>query len=424
MVPPGAFSKRAARMGQHGWVCPTPPGCGLVGPMAVSKKVQEFMRSASWIRRMFEQGNLLKQKHGADAVFDFSLGNPDLPPPPEFTRALQEVAAELPGRHRYMPNAGFPETRAAIAARVAASHGVDPGPNGVIMAVGAAGALNSVLKALLDPGSEVIVFVPFFPEYRFYVDNHGGVLVPVPTTPEFDLDLEALARALTPRTRAIIVNTPNNPTGRIYPRATLQALGRLVDERAPEATLLVDEPYRRIVYDGHEVASLLQATRRSVLCTSFSKDLGLAGERIGFVAAHPEHPEREALLNGTIFATRTLGFVNAPALMQRVLARLPDVSVEVEVYARRRRLFLDGLREAGYQCVVPEGSFYLFPRAPIQDDVRFVQELLEERILVVPGTGFDLPGHFRISYAVPTETIPRALPGFRRVLERLRSAGA
>ena len=387
--------------------------------MAVSRRVQEFMQSASWIRRMFEQGAQLKQKHGVDNVYDFSLGNPDLPPPPEFVRALQEVAADLPGRHRYMPNAGFPECRAAIAARVAQAHGVDPGAAGVIMSVGAAGALNSVLKALLDPGSEVVVFVPFFPEYRFYVDNHGGTLVCVPTTPEFDLDLEALERALSPRTRAILVNSPNNPTGRVYSRATLQALGRLVDEKAPEATLIVDEPYRKIVFDGHEVASLLQASRRTVLCTSFSKDLGLAGERIGFIAVHPEHPEREALLNGAIFATRTLGFVNAPALMQRVVAKLGEVSVDVDVYARRRRLFLDGLREAGYQCVVPEGSFYLFPRSPIPDDVRFVHELLEERILVVPGAGFDMPGHFRISYAVPTETIPRALPGFRRVLERL-----
>ena len=388
--------------------------------MAVSQRVQEFMQSASWIRRMFEQGAQLKQKHGPENVYDFSLGNPDLPPPPEFVRALQEVAADVPGRHRYMPNAGFPETRAAIAARVADVHGVDPTPGGVVMSVGAAGALNALLKALLDPGSEVIVLVPYFPEYRFYVDNHGGVLVPVPCTPEFDLDLEAVGRAITPRTRAIIVNSPNNPTGRVYSRSRLEALGRLIDERAPEATLLVDEPYRKIVYDGHEVASALQATRRSVLCTSFSKDLGLAGERIGFFAVHPQHPDHDPLINAAIFATRTLGFVNAPALMQRVVARLGDVSVELEVYARRRRLLLEGLRAAGYDCVTPEGSFYLFPRSPIPDDVRFVQELLEERILVVPGTGFDLPGHFRISYAVPTETIPAALPGFRRVFQRLR----
>jgi aspartate aminotransferase len=391
--------------------------------MAVSRRVTEFMKEASWIRRMFEEGAELRRVHGADNVFDFSLGNPDLEPPAAFQAALEAVARDpTPGLHRYMSNAGFPEAREAIARRVRDGHGVDPTAAGCLLTVGAAGAINVALKALLDPGSEVIVLAPYFPEYRFYIDNHGGRMVVVPTGPTFDLDLEALARALTPATRAILINSPNNPTGRVYPRATLEALGRLVDERAPDATVIIDEPYRRLLYDGVEQASILAATRRSCIATSFSKDLGLAGERIGFLAVHPDHPDKQAFLAAAVFANRTLGFVNAPAVMQRVIARMPDVSVDVEVYARRRRLLLDGLRAAGYEVVAPEGAFYLFPRSPIPDDIAFIKAAVQERILVVPGSGFGTPGHFRLSYAVPTEWIPRALPGFARVRERLLAA--
>jgi aspartate aminotransferase len=309
--------------------------------MAVSRRVQQFMQKASWIRRMFEQGAELKAKHGPENVYDFSLGNPDLEPPSAFFDTLEALVAErAPGAHRYMQNSGYPETRARIAAKVAAEHGVDPRPEGVVMSVGAAGALNVCFKALLDPGSEVICLKPYFPEYRFYVDNHGGSVVEVPTSETFDLDLDAIAAALTERTRAVIVNSPNNPTGRVYDQAQLDALGALIDERAPEATVITDEPYRKIVYDGAEQGSVLKATRRSAVATSFSKDLGLAGERIGFLAVHPEHPDRVPLLGAAIFANRTLGFVNAPALMQRVVARMGEASVDLERYASRRRLFL------------------------------------------------------------------------------------
>ncbi len=388
--------------------------------MAISQRVREFMQSASWIRRMFEEGAELRRVHGAENVFDFSLGNPDLDPPAAFLDLLEdEVRARRHGAHRYMPNAGFPETRAAIAARVAEQHGVDPRAEGVVVTVGAAGALNVALKALLDPGSEVIVLAPYFPEYRFYIDNHGGRMIVVPTDATFDLDLGALEAALSPRTRAVIVNSPNNPTGRVYAPAKLEALARLVEARAPEATIITDEPYRRVVYDGADPGSVLRATPRAAVATSFSKDLGLAGERIGFLAVHPEHPDRKELVAAATFANRTLGFVNAPALMQRVIARLGDVTVDLETYAARRRLFVDGLRAAGYECVTPEGAFFLFPKAPIPDDVAFVRALLRERILVVPGTGFGTPGHFRISYAVPTATVERALPGFARALREV-----
>ena len=383
--------------------------------MAISRRVQKFMESASWIRRMFEQGAELKQKHGAENVYDFSLGNPDLEPPPAFYEALEAVVRDPDhSRHKYMQNAGFPETRARIAAKLAADHGVDPGAAGIVMTVGAAGALNVTFKALLDPGNEVLVTSPFFPEYRFYADNHGGRMVPVKTTPEFDLDLDAFRAALHKDVRAVVVNSPNNPTGRIYDQASLDALAELMHELAPGATLISDEPYRAIVYDGAEQGSVLKATPKSAVATSFSKDLGLAGERIGYLAVHPEHPDRAGFLGAAVFANRTLGFVNAPALMQRVIARLEDVTVDLEEYAARRKIFLEGLRTAGYECVTPEGAFYLFPKAPIEDDVEFVKSMIEERILAVPGSGFGTPGHFRLSYAVPRDVIERSLDAFAR----------
>ncbi len=386
--------------------------------MAVSQHVQQQLTEASWIRRMFEQGATLKERYGADQVFDFSLGNPDLDPPPEFHRALVETVKTLPsGAHRYLPNAGLAETRAAIASRVASDHGISPTESGVVVSTGAAGALNVLMKSLLDPGNEVVVLAPFFPEYRFYVDNHGGRLVAATTTPEFLPDLEAIEAQLGPDTRAIIVNSPNNPTGRIYDQESLDALAALLQSRSPDATLVSDEPYRRIVYEGSP-GSVLRATPRSAVVTSFSKDLSLAGERIGYLAVHPEHPDHDSLVAAATFTNRTLGFVNAPALMQRVIASVADLSVDIRPYAERRNLFLDGLRSAGFDCITPEGAFYLFPATPDPDDVAFVNRLLEERILAVPGRGFGTPGHMRLSYAVPTDVIERSLEGFARARRR------
>ena len=363
---------------------------------------------------MFEQGTELRRIHGADNVFDFSIGNPDLEPPAEFFAALQETAAATPsGAHRYMPNAGLSEARIAIAKLVQEQHSVDPSPTGVVMSVGAAGALNVLMKSLLDPGSEVIVLSPFFPEYRFYVDNHGGTPVVVPTTEEFLIDHRAVEESITPNTRAVIINSPNNPSGRVYQQASIDRLGQLLADRAPQATLISDEPYRRIVYHGSP-GSVLAATERSVVVTSFSKDLSLAGERIGYLAVHPRHPDREQLLAAAVFANRTLGFVNAPALIQRVVAKIGSAAVDISPYAERRRVLLEGIRNAGYACVEPEGAFYLFPATPIPDDVAFVQRLLQQRILAVPGSGFGTPGHIRLSYAVPMQTIERSLDGFAR----------
>jgi aspartate aminotransferase len=383
--------------------------------MTLSRRAREIVDSPTL--RLNEEARLLRER--GQPVIHLGIGEPKNRTP---IAAVLSSASQLgKGDVKYTPTDGLPSLKKAIIRYTEDNYGRLVDPENVIVSTGAKQALFNLIYTLLNPQDEVIILAPYWVSYPEMVKMVYGIpVVVVPEDGTFHPRLQDVEAAITSYTRAIIVNSPNNPTGRIYSRATLAALGRLIDERAPGATLLVDEPYRKIVYDGHEVASALQATRRSVLCTSFSKDLGLAGERIGFLAVHPEHPDREPLLNGAIFATRVLGFVNAPAIMQRVVARLGDVSVDIDVYARRRALLLDGLRDAGYRCVTPEGSFYLFPQSPIPDDVQFVQELLQERILVVPGTGFDLPGHFRISYAVPTETIPAALPGFRRVFERLR----
>lgn len=384
--------------------------------MAVSSRVVAAMERSSWIRRMFEEGLALKKKHGEDAVCDLSLGNPDLEPPREFHETLERLIRErAPGKHRYMPNSGFAESKAAVAAMIHREQGVDPGESGICMTTGAAGGLNVLFKSILEPGSEVLVPAPFFPEYEFYVDNHQGKLVPVPTREGFALDLGALERAIGPRTRAILLNAPNNPTGRVYPAEDLNRLGALVDRKAPDATLVMDEPYRRLVYDGAKVPSVLHATVRSVVATSFSKDLGLAGERIGFLAVHPEHPDRARLMAAFTFANRVLGFVNAPALLQRAIVSLTEARVNVDEYRVRRDIALEGLRAAGYECVKPEGGMFVFPRSPEADDVAFVTRLARtELVLVVPGSGFGTPGFFRVSLSTPRTTIERAMPGFAR----------
>ena len=395
--------------------------------MAIAKKMRQFAATSSWIRKMFEEGTRLKQEFGADNVFDFSLGNPDLPPPEAFSRALrQEAAKQGPGLHGYMANAGFAATRAAVAARVSREQGVAIEEDGILMTCGAAGGMNVALKAILDPGDQVIVLAPFFVEYHFYIDNHGGEAVVVPTAPDFSLDLEAIRLALSDRTKAIIINSPNNPSGQVYAAAELQGLGELLQEKARQlgraVYLLADEPYRAIAYDTVRVPGVFAAYPDSIVVTSFSKDLSLAGERIGFVAAHPAMHDRNALLGAMTLANRILGFVNAPALMQRVVGQLQDVTVDTGIYARRRDRFARILELAGYDFLLPRGGFYFFPKSPIPDDVRFVGLLQEERILGVPGRGFGTPGHFRLAFCVDDRVIENAADGFRRAMERANGA--
>ncbi len=393
--------------------------------MPISQKIEDFIAAASWIRRMFEEGARLVAEHGEENVYDFSLGNPTLEPPPAFDRALRRAVEDAPaGSHRYMPNPGYLEVRAKVAEALAASHGKPLGPEHVLMTVGAAGAANCTLKAVLDPDDEVIVFAPFFPEYRFYIDNHGGRMVVVETAQDFDLDVEALERALTERTRALILNSPNNPTGRIYSAEGLARLGealRAAEQRWGRPIYLIsDEPYRKIVYDV-EPPSIFAAHPNAVLCTSHSKDLGLPGERIGYAAINPDCEPAAKLFGAMAFTNRILGYVNAPALMQRVVADLQTESISAEIYRKKRDLFLNGLREAGYDVIEPEGAFYLFPRSPIPDDVAFVQLLAKHLVLAVPGVGFARSGHFRLAYCVDDATIEGALPRFSDALREARA---
>jgi aspartate aminotransferase len=394
--------------------------------MSVGKSVTEMMSGSSWIRRMFEHGVRLKEELGADRVADLSLGNPVLEPPPEVLERLRRLAADgAPGMHRYMPNAGFVSTRAAVAAHLARAAGVPYGPDDVLMSVGAGGGLNVVLKALLDPGDQVVFLSPYFVEYRFYVQNHGGEPVPVPTDARFRPDAEAIRAALTPRTRALVLNSPNNPTGVVYPAEDLEAVGRVLAEasraQGRPVWLVSDEPYRAIAYDGVEVPWPVRHYRDTIHVTSFSKDLSLPGERIGYVAVNPASPGAAELVRALTFTTRILGFVNAPALQQRLVEGLLDVRVDLTDYARRRARLLEALSASGYEVVPPGGAFYMFPRVPgpAPDDVAFVSTCLEERLLVVPGSGFGRPGYFRISYAVTDRDVDLAVDAFARVAQRL-----
>jgi len=393
--------------------------------VSISSKIQSAMTRASWIRRMFEEGIKLRARYGAENVFDFSLGNPILEPPDVVLQVLREWVLEPhPGSHRYMPNNGYPEVRQTIAAWFAARSAVPVEAGDVVMTVGAAGALNVTLKALLEPGDEVIVITPFFPEYEFYVDNHQGVLVKVPSTETFDVDVTAIERALTPRTKALIVNNPNNPTGCVYTLERLRELGAVLQEHEKKVghpvTVLSDEPYRKIVFDDVVVPDIFAIHDNVVFITSHSKDLGLAGERIGYAIVSPNHVDRTELVSAMTFVNRTLGYINAPAIFQRVAAAAIEASVPIETYKQLRDTLCQGLTEAGLEFQQPKGAFYVFPKSP-EPDVDFVRRLMEHRILAVPGSGFACPGYFRLSYCVSRREVEQALPLFKEVMRKLKA---
>ncbi|MFA6221577.1 MAG: pyridoxal phosphate-dependent aminotransferase [Desulfomonilaceae bacterium] len=394
--------------------------------MPVSAKIAEFMERSSWIRKMFEQGALLKSQYGPENVFDFSLGNPNLEPSQSVKTAILQAASDIsPGVHAYMPNAGLPATRAAVARKIARDECVEIDEKTVLMTVGAGGAINVALKAILNPGDEVIIPKPFFVEYVFYVDNHGGKPVLVPTKADFSLDIEAIESAMTSTTAAVVINSPNNPTGKVYSQAEISQLGALLATKSKELgrtiTLISDEPYRGIVYDGITVPSVLNAYPNSMVVTSFSKDLSLPGERLGYIAMNPAMENAKQTYDGLVLCNRILGYVNAPALIQRAVQLCLDDIVDVGVYKRRRDTLYNALTAFGYDLVKPEGAFYLFPKSPIEDDVAFVNLLQKKLILTVPGTGFGGPGYFRIAYCVSDATIEGSLKGFEEAIKEARS---
>ncbi len=391
--------------------------------MTVANKIREAMERASWIRRMFEDGARMKQELGEDKVFDFSLGNPCLDPPAAYLEALREELDESrAARYAYMPNAGYLDTRSAVAAGLRETRGTPFEAQHIIMTCGAAGGLNVVLKTLLNPGEEVLILAPFFPEYLFYVGNHGGVSRIVETEKDFSLSLEKIEQAITAKTRAILVNSPNNPTGRMYDEASLVRLGELLEgagkRLGTDIYLVSDEPYGDIVFDGAKLPNLFACYSRSILVNSYSKSLSIAGDRLGYIAVHPEGEDPGALVDGMVFCNRTLGFVNAPATPQQAIRKTSGLHVESAEYERRRDLLCRGMKDAGYNFIRPEGAFYLFPESPAPEEIPFVQELLKEGVLVVPGTGFGRSGHFRIAFCVEERVIENALPVFERVLAR------
>ncbi|MFC1849323.1 pyridoxal phosphate-dependent aminotransferase [candidate division CSSED10-310 bacterium] len=393
--------------------------------MTISKKIETILIKSSWIRKMFEEGARLKEEHGRENVFDFSLGNPNLNPPPKFDEVLKELVNNSDSlEHRYMPNTGYPHVREAVAEYLAGEQEVPVTGQDVIMTCGAGGALNVILKAILDPGDEVITPAPYFVEYKFYSDNHGGTLITAPTKADFSLDIDAIAAAITEKTKAVLINSPNNPTGQVYKESSLQRLTTLLRERGIEFNrtiyLLSDEPYHKITYNDYKTPNVFSIYDESIIANSYSKDLSIPGERIGYLAVNPRAAYRKELLDAMTFANRILGFVNAPALMQRVVAHLQGFSVDIATYARKRELICNGLTECGYEFVEPKGTFYVFPKTPVPDDVEYVKALQEELIIVVPGSGFGGPGHFRIAYCVEEETIINAIPGFKRVMERFK----
>lgn len=390
--------------------------------MAVSKKIKNFMEQGSWIRRMFEEGIALKQQYGEDNVFDLSLGNPIMEPPQEFFDELRDIAGNPPpGMHRYMPNAGYPETRAAVADELSTETALPFTTSDILMTVGAGGALNVVMRSILDPGDEVVIFAPYFVEYFFYADNHGATCKVVPAGEGFLPDLDALEETIGPRTRIVLTSSPNNPTGVVYGLDVLAEMGNVIrrkeEELGSEIFLVSDEPYRKILFDGLEYPHIFDHHERSIVATSHSKDLALPGERIGFIAVHPKYDEKDELVDGLTFCNRTLGFVNAPALMQHLVKNLQSVTVDVSKYQAQRDFLYSELTSLGYEIVKPQGAFYMFPKAPIADEVTFTDELRKHRVLVVPGRGFGAPGHFRVSYCVSDATLKGSLPGFQAAFQ-------
>jgi len=391
--------------------------------MGIADRVRQSMAEGSWIRKMFEEGAALKQRYGLENVFDLSLGNPVMEPPAEFKRELRRVAENSsPGIHRYMENAGYPETRAAVAKQLSQETGIEFTMSDIVMTCGAAGALNVVLKTILNQGDEVILFAPYFVEYENYIANHNGVARVLAADEQFLPRLDTLEAAIGAKTKAVIINSPNNPTGIVYSEELVHQVGELLRRKeaqyGTEIFLLSDEAYRKIIFDGLRYPSPLNHYSQTIIVTSHSKDLALPGERIGYIAVHPDCSQRGELLNGLIFCNRILGYVNAPALMQHIVRHLQSVTVSVAEYQQKRDFLYSHLVELGYSVVKPQGAFYMFPKSPVEDDVAFVRELQQWKVLTVPGRGFGSPGYFRIAYCVDDRTLEGSLAGLQKAAQK------
>ena len=387
--------------------------------MIISNRISKLMENASWIRAMFEEGERLKDLYGPESLFDFTLGNPIEEPPQELKKELHDmVARQTPGMHRYMSNSGYGDVREQIAGFHRENSLLPFTGDHIIMTVGSAGGINVVMKALLDPGDEVLVMSPFFVEFMFYIGNHGGVMKLVETKEDFHLDMKAIEEAITAKTRAILINSPNNPTGAVYHEDELKELASLLVRKSQEGHrifLISDEAYRKLMYADTPLPDVFNLYDDAVAVYSHSKDLGLAGERIGYIAVSPRIAGERPLIDAMIFANRILGFINAPALMQRLVSKFQKNSVDVSDYRRKRDAIYNILIEAGFDVQLPEGTFYIFPKSPIEDDIEFIGILQQHRILAVPGVGFGRRGYFRLAYCTEMKVIERSRAAFLEV---------
>ena len=381
------------------------------------------MKDSSWIRKMFEEGIILREKYGAENVFDLSLGNPNAEPPDKLKSVMNSIISNPDkGLHRYMPNAGFPDTRKSISNTLNSETNLPFTEEEIIMTCGAAGAINVFLKSILDQDDEVIILSPYFAEYLFYIKNHNGIPIISKSNSKFLPNIEDLSKKINKKTKAILINSPNNPSGIIYNSETIKQLGSLLEtfekKYKKPIYLVSDEPYRKVVYK-EKCPYIFNFYKNSVVVTSFSKDLGLAGERIGYIAFNPKISNKSDLIDAAIFSTRTLGFVNAPAISQRIVKELQDSVVDIKFYKSKRDFLYKELIRIGYECILPQGAFYMFPKSPIKNDEKFVQILQSKRILVVPGVGFGTPGHFRISYCVDDSTLEGSITGFEEAFNEI-----
>ena len=393
----------------------------------ISKQMEELVKGSSVIRAMFEEGKKLAAKYGAENVYDFSLGNPSVEPPEEVRQAMVDIVQKEDQNylHGYMNNSGYEDVRRTIAESINRKFGMHFAERNIVMTVGAAGGLNVVLKTLVNPGEEVIVFAPFFGEYRNYVSNvNGKVVVVPPDTDTFMPNMERFEACITELTKAVIINTPNNPTGVVYPEQTIRELSAILEKKQREfgtdIYLISDEPYRGLVYGDVVVPYIPKYYDNTIVGYSYSKSLSLPGERIGYLVIPDEVADFEQVSAGANVATRILGFVNAPSLQQRVIARCIDAKVDVSVYDKNRRLLVENLRKFGYECASPDGAFYLFVKALEEDDTAFAAKAKELNLLIVPGSSFACPGYVRISYCVDYDMIVRSLPAFEKLANRYK----
>ncbi|MGN0165194.1 MAG: pyridoxal phosphate-dependent aminotransferase [Lachnospiraceae bacterium] len=390
----------------------------------ISKKVISLVENGSAIRAMFEEGTKMAAQFGKENVYDYSLGNPSVPAPEKVEDNIVDIVrnSDPVVVHGYMNNAGYPEVREVIAQHLNKLFGTSFSQKNILMTVGAAGGLNVILKTLLNPGDEVLSFAPFFVEYRNYVANYDGNLITVPTDSETFLpDTEALAAAITPLTKALIINTPNNPTGVIYSEEVIKGVAAVLEAKEKEygisIYLIADEPYRELAYDGVEVPYLTKYYHNTIVGYSYSKSLSLPGERIGYLVMPDELDDCDMIINGASVANRVLGFVNAPSLMQKVIAKSLDCATDVNRYDENRQLLYNALVSYGFTCVKPQGAFYLWVKAPGGDDVAFVEAAKKYHLLIVAGKGFAGPGYVRLAYCVDKEMIKRSLPAFKALAE-------